>query len=271
VAVCRQLTPEGRCSVHGTPAQPIVCTTYNEHTCWYRRELPNDLQGQFVRIDHARMAALVEHMTFDDRGVLVETPPWAALPELFAPLEMVLDDRAAGNGAGAAALTGPLQPTPPAPSSGPQRRSALAMLNSDPCQDCAAYCCTALLFPLTTPANLSNLDYLRFALGFPGVEAVVTNDAWMLAVRTRCRHLDGTRCAVYGQPERPSVCTHYDARTCGYRPMFGPGEAAASLRISFEQLDSLLAAVQVEPDGTIVEMPSLDDLRQIVRIRCVPA
>lgn len=265
LAPCRHLTSDRRCSVHGTSAQPIICTTYNEYSCWYKRVLPDEPKTEFVRIDHARMAVLVQHISFDDSGGIAGMPEWSALPQLFASLELPADDLAANNGNGAA----PFEATPPAatppPAPAPQLRSALAVLNSDPCQGCAAYCCTHLMFPLSTPVNVGGLDYLRFALGFPGVEAVVTGDAWSLALSTRCRHLDGSRCGIYGQPERPMVCGHYDGRTCGYRPMFGPVEGAASVRFSFEQLDRLLGAVEVGPDGGITAMPSLDELRRIVR------
>ena len=101
-----------------------------------------------------------------------------------------------------------------------------------PCAGCAAWCCIRLTFPHDTPVNASQLDHIRFCLGFPGVEATVDADGrWTIDVRTRCRHLveDGAgqrRCGVYGQPERPSQCVRFDALSCAYRGRYaGPRPA----------------------------------------------
>ena len=49
---------------------------------------------------------------------------------------------------------------------------------ADPCSGCAAHCCTAVVFPHAIPTTRPGLDYLRFCLGFPGIEVGVGDDTW---------------------------------------------------------------------------------------------
>lgn len=260
LAPCRLLTPDGQCSVHATPAQPMICASYNEHACWYKRVLPNGLDPDFIRVDRRRMAVLVEQMRFDDAGTVLEVPTWEALHDLFADLDVdngrgPIRPPVAGNGHDQSAAGGR--------SSTMRRQSALAVLSSDPCDGCSAYCCTTLVFPLTKPSNLAGLDFVRFALGFPGVEVVIGDEAWSLVVRTRCRYLDEARCSIYGRPERPIICRHYEARTCSYKTVFGPSSLPGSLRVRFDDFDRLLAAVDVEQDGRIAVLPSTEELQRL--------
>lgn len=62
----------------------MVCTTYNEHSCWYKRVLPSGAHEEFARVDRWRMAALVPHLAFDDDDNITYAPSWPALLEAQA-------------------------------------------------------------------------------------------------------------------------------------------------------------------------------------------
>ncbi|HEX2851158.1 MAG TPA: hypothetical protein VHN98_11415 [Acidimicrobiales bacterium] len=261
LARCRMLSPEGRCTVHGTPAQPVVCVTYSEYDCWYRRALPAPgLTAEHVRIDRRRLDAIVDAVRFDDERIIVEMPTGEALHSLLATLPLEPD---------APRTEWPVAPAPSAPSTsaadqGTGSRTALAMLTDSPCDGCAAPCCSTVAFPLDVPTGVGGLDHIRYLLGFPGVEVAIADDAWSLVVHTRCRHLEGTRCGVYGRPERPLTCERYDERTCWFKPTFGPPAAGTPVRIDASRLHGLLDAIAVDALGAIVAMPTVDTLRKVL-------
>ena len=133
---------------------------------------------------------------------------------------------------------------------------------ADPCSGCAAHCCTAVVFPHAIPTTRAGLDYLRFCLGFPGIEVGVGDDTWSLIVRTRCRHLVGTRCSVYGTAERPLLCGYYDAGRCSYRAHFGQARPAGFLRVTLAEFRRSRSASRFDELGNTVELMLADDIRE---------
>jgi hypothetical protein len=90
---------------------------------------------------------------------------------------------------------------------------------------------------------------------------MATVDEWALIVSSRCRHLDGALCSVYGQPERPLRCAYFDEWNCTYKAHLGarPPEDAAILELDgFLSLEKTFA---LDSDGRICDGPSIDDLR----------
>jgi len=247
-ADCRFLDPAtAACTVHGTPQQPHVCATYDAHRCWYRGALGPDVGESLLRIDRRRLEHVAERCAFDAERRLVAVPAWDELVAAFAEL--------------------PLEPTAPSP---PPASPAPAVDDGalvgfddvqDPCDGCAAWCCTTLLFDYHRPDTAAGLDHVRFVLGFPGVEVVVGDDRWGLAVRTRCRHLEGTRCGLYGDPRRPLRCGSYDAWQCFYVPLF---TTPRRLRITLADFDAVVGAVRFTRDGAVAELPDVATLSERV-------
>ncbi|MBW3665192.1 MAG: hypothetical protein KY469_19025 [Actinobacteria bacterium] len=263
---CRHLDRDDySCGVHGEVEQPQICKTYNPHACWYRRTLTTSETDAHLRIDRPRIEAIIELLAFDGDGILVQGPEWGELhatvtavaPEVPAssPSDPPSGDpvrdrwRALATGTGASG----------------RRALPLALEDlDDPCDDCEAWCCTALVFPYPAPATRSNLDYLRFALGFPGIEVGITDQAWSLVVRTRCRHLQGRRCGVYDQPERPLLCEYYDQWKCTYRVHLGQERPPGYVRLAYEQWDALADCFRFDANGDIVEMLAAEAIRERV-------
>jgi hypothetical protein len=265
---CRFLDPaDNSCTLHGLPEQPRVCQHYNPYSCWYKRALVPDATDEYLRVDERRFAALLPHLRFDDERNLVAVPEWSLLQELFADLPI---------GGGGRELRGiPADPVreewsavvleaKPAPA------AALAALHvrdaplADPCSGCAAYCCEHLQFFMDPPTTTASVDYLRFALGFQGVELGVGDDGWSLVVRTTCRHLEGGRCSLYGKDERPLRCRYFDAAHCPYPSMLGTPQPEGFVRFDLSLWEGFEAALQFDGFGNLLALPSAGEVRASV-------
>jgi len=266
---CRFLNRQDfTCSVHRTPRQPQVCVSYNPYNCFYKEVFASRVSARALRLDRQRLEYVLSQVVVDDDRNIVEMPDWDSLQQALAQLE----------------------PWPPTPASDPPAEDpvtrewerqvitpdqiaspdvalrSFASL-SDPCQGCQAYCCTHLVFPQGMPQTVSNLDFFRYALGFPGVEIGFGEDGWSLIVASTCRHLVGTRCGVYGQPERPLPCQYYDAWQCSYKPRLSQPRPADYIRLGLEHFDWLAECYQFDADGHIAHSPDLNEMRQHVEAR----
>jgi hypothetical protein len=147
---CRHLSPDDdSCLVHGTDVQPDVCKRYPGNNCWYHRVLPLSAPHEFVRVDRARLDWISERVAYDESDLLVAFPPRAHLLEAFAALPLDL---------------------PPLPR-GPVERT-------EPVQ---------VSFPLPVHEVRERADFVRMALGYPGVAVAVGDDGWRLVVTTAFR------------------------------------------------------------------------------------
>lgn len=260
---CRHLDPDtSLCTVHGTPLQPSVCVQYSGITCSYRTRMTVEVDEVRPLLDYRRMRWLADHVEFDDNRRLVAMPPWEEMLDAF---ESMPRDRTS--------LRVP-EPDPvreewrslvlsgkPARAKDQPTHSYEDPKVSSPCQGCAAYCCNYLVFNRGLPGNASQLDFIRFCLGFPGVEVGIADDAWAVIVRTTCRHLDGNLCSVYGTDERPLRCGYYDAMKCSYRGHFGQPRPADIVRFTYDQFPVLADSIVFDDLGRIVAIPPVGVLR----------
>lgn len=256
------------CTVHATPEQPQICVQYNPYNCWYKRSLTRSVGDEFLQIDRPRFEYILSQVQFDEFRNITSVPDWAAMVEAMRDVT---------------ATPPPVMQEPPASDppfdswreavrTGVEERDPPARLEygalADPCTGCAASCCETLVFPQASlPTTISMLDYFRFALGFPGVELGLADDSWALVVKTRCRHLEGTRCGIYGTAERPLICKYYDAWKCTYRINFGLPRPPGFLRLRFEQWEWLTECFRFDEFGHIVEFPGLADIRGHIEAR----
>ncbi|HOT01042.1 MAG TPA: hypothetical protein PLY66_08550 [Acidobacteriota bacterium] len=260
-APCRFLDPaQGACRIHDQPEQPRVCRHYNPYRCWYKASLAGAEPDGFFRLDGRRLEALLPLLVFDGRGRLVDVPDWAALSAAFRPLPMpgwpVDEELPAADPMDQAWREEVARGAPGAV----QTTHTYAEL-ADPCAGCEAWCCRAVVLPYGRPTTASNLDFLRFMLGFPGLSVGLTEEDWQLIVRTPCRHLAGGRCAVYGRPERPLECKYLDAWGCAARERLGRPRPPGYLRLSLEHFDTLTAQTAFDADGRITALPGAAALR----------
>jgi len=254
--------PNGLCTVHSSPIQPAVCVQYNAHSCGYRQAFTTDTHPEHPLLDRERMAWMAERMVFGDDRRVVSVPGWDEVLEAFGSMPM---ERR------------PAPPPEPDPmieewrsivlspkgsdSDGRPLRHFADPQVSDPCQGCGAWCCKALVFNRGLPGDAAQLEFLRYCLGFPGVELGVSADSWAVIVRTTCRHLEGNRCTVFGTNERPLKCGYYDALGCGYRGHFGVPRPDDIVRVRREQFGVVADSLVFDNLGRIVAIPPLELLR----------
>ena len=122
---------------------------------------------------------------------------------------------------------------------------------------------------------MSDIDHIRFLLGFPGIELGVGSNLWTLNVYTTCRNLirkeDGAgRCAVFGQPERPKTCIVYDEQRCAYRQQFSKGRAHEYVRVRMSEFPILKDQVFFNDDGYVIKLPNWEELRTAIENRWHP-
>jgi Fe-S-cluster containining protein len=254
-----------RCTVWRTEWQPSICVHYNPYACWYQRALIPTVSDGFLRIDRRRMDYIVDRLVFDENRVIVETPDWAAMTRDLAelPIDPAFDeafepDPVFDQWLAQSALGEVSAPRDP-------RMSYRGLTQA--CEGCAAYCCKTLIFPQNVPVARSSLDYMQFVLGFPGLELGISDARWFIVVKTRCRHLQEDRCSLYGKPERPQICTFYDASACQYVSQFGRERPRGFLRVRLEQFPWLVETMGFAEDGTIEHLPATEELRRYIERR----
>jgi len=258
---CGFLDEEGLCRVHSTPAQPSICSHYNAHACRYRFAMTTDLNPVQPLLDARRARWYAEQVSFDENRKVVGLPDWDELVEAFAAMPL---DRA----------TAPIPPENSAQAqwkqivlSGRPREATYDDLHFhdrailDPCQGCAAYCCTNLVFPRQIPTNASEFDFFRYCLGFPSVELSVAEESWTVVVRTSCSHLAGGRCSLFGKEERPLRCSYYDPLKCAYRDHFAAPVPSDQVRVTRDEFAVLAKSVVFDATGRVRRVPTVELLK----------
>lgn len=258
------------CTIYGKETRPSICAHYNPYSCWYKQVLgpagASDADESFLRIDRRRMMALVEHLTFDENLNIIGSPSWPNLLAMLAELPLSaqydegFDDDPVFNG-----WLQQVAEEVRAPKPIETQHSYVSL--SQPCEGCDAFCCKNLIFPQAVPASRVSLDYLQFVLGFPGLEVGISNEAWFVIVKTTCQHLVENRCSIFGKPERPQICTFYDAHGCQYVAQFGAPRPNDFMRIRLDQFYWLVEPIGFDQHGNITYMPQVEDLRQHVENR----
>jgi hypothetical protein len=262
---CSHLDEKGQCDVHGTAAKPHICVQYNPYSCWYRKVLSVENHPEHIRMDIGRFEAITEHIVLDEARQIVNWPTWE---QLLAIAESVpLDDTvvpAKTNGAfvrwrTAAERREPTAETPAATSHGFHDQAV-----QSPCTGCAAQCCTKLTVPLDHPSAMSNLDFIRFALGYPGTELTIMDGVWQLVVDTTCRHFEKGKCSLYGKPERPLRCQFYDEWSCTYKKVFVDPPPPTAVRVTYAEIEALTDCFRFDDRGVATQIPDAPTVRAAI-------
>lgn len=135
---------------------------------------------------------------------------------------------------------------------------------TQPCEGCSAPCCTMLVLPHPAPVRWMDFDFLRYSLGFPGMEALLYEDGrWSLVVHRECSNFDARsrRCTVHGTPNQPRTCVYYSPHHCWYKRNFHGDQAPDVLRLNLEKLDRVLELIEFDPEGSMVGWPGWPAVR----------
>lgn len=206
--VCRHLSAEDdSCNVHGTDIQPDVCKKYPGDNCWYSRVLPTTTSNEFVRVDRQRLQWYLARIRYNEDGEIIGLPPRSTVVEAMAQLPL---DAAA-----------------------PLREPAHHQADSQ--------CTRSLDFPIPVPHSWEKLDFVKMALGYPGVSVAITDAAWRLVVDVHC--------------------SHHDRQYCGRRSVSDPWSPDDAAIVSYEQFGPFLSLVGLDPSGTVISMPDVASIR----------
>ena len=256
-----------KCTVHGTPLQPNVCKRYNPYSCFYKRLFESPETIEYIRMDRARLKKFASMVVFNGHRDIISYPEVSFLKEAFEPLSFsentdpeAPESEMLDAWKRSVKTRQPLMPLP---------MRTMASFD-DPCGGCKAWCCTRVSFPHSTPANMANLDHLRFCLNFPGVELGINEHGqWTVVIRTRCTHRvvdehGAGRCGIFGAPERPAACRLYDASLCGYRAQFGHPRPARYLRLTAESFEIAAKLYRLDDNGYVLNNPGYAEIREAV-------
>jgi hypothetical protein len=118
-----------------------------------------------------------------------------------------------------------------------------------------------LVIPQPAPVRWMDLDFLRYALGFPQVEVHLAEDGrWSLALIATCSKLDGATnlCTVHGTPAQPRTCAYFNPHHCWYKRNFTGGAEADPpevLRLDLARFERMLALIGFDTAGNIASWP----------------
>ena len=147
------------------------------------------------------------------------------------------------------------------------------LLASDPCSDCTSPCCRMMMLPHKTPQNFMDMDHIRYMLGYPTIQMVVSAEGqWYVVVLDTCRFLDTETnlCTVHGTPRKPQVCINHNQHQCWYKRNFTKETSPDLVRFDSDIFEEILKRVHFDDDGKIVRGLSLDDMRELSKPPAVP-
>ena len=250
-ARCTRLLSGGGCSLHNTPQKPQVCLNYDAYSCFYKPMFLQAETPEFLRFDAVRFQALIERLEFDSAGAVTTFPDSHSL---MRDLPSFVDH--------------PYEEIPvPKPRIPAGQVGALSTFQSQ-CEGCAAWCCQTISFPFGGVHSVSNLDYIWFSLGFPGVELAMTAEGMSVFVHSRCRNLKSMEkggCKVFGTSARPLVCQQYDGMNCAYKVQVGTVDPQWSLRIGLSDFETFQRQFQFDVAGQCIERSTFEVIRDRVR------
>ena len=244
---CSNLNEQNLCVLHNTPEKPSVCRSYDPFRCFYKKTFGESADPNHIRFDRKRFLAYADHLQFtEDRTIStypdptqIDLPPF--VEENIPPVSVHFDEE----------------------------RDHIRVGHSffrDPCSSCSSYCCKSLSFPRGAVHTYAELDYLRFCLGFPGVELSLDSQMqWSVVIRTRCSQLTQEgRCGLFGAPLRPQVCTLYDQNACAYRSRFTKNDQPRELRIHHTDLLKIREESSFLQSGEAAQLPSFERIAEIL-------
>lgn len=104
------------------------------------------------------------------------------------------------------------------------------------CYKCGARCCKYVIYKLSEPEDIIDIEELRWLICHKNVLLSIDNDQWELIFLTECEYLDPFgRCRIY--EKRPDVCKDYSLDECEY---LKPGDFGDIVFRTLEELDDYL-------------------------------
>jgi Fe-S-cluster containining protein len=148
-----------------------------------------------------------------------------------------------------------------------QARASLTFAEAlrPPCQDCDARCCSYLPLQVVPMRSLMEVDYVRYLLGFPHLQAGFgVNGQWSIYYTVPCRHFEAgaRRCRVHGSWEQPRTCVAYNEHDCWYRRAITP-ESQGFILFDHDRFEALLPQLAFDDDRSLTSVPSWNEMTEL--------
>ena len=128
-------------------------------------------------------------------------------------------------------------------------------------------CCWIVILQELNPQVWMDLDYIRYLLGFEGIEVTFNSSGkWSVVLRSPCSflHRENHNCKIHKSDRRARVCISYNPHNCWYKRTFlGEGDGTI-IRFNRVGMDAFLREVKVDEHGKIREFPGFQDMMTIV-------
>lgn len=228
------------CKVHNKPEQPNLCVHYSPYKCFYKKadaDKRHIVHGK-LWLNLERLDCLEQELHFNSQQEIVGISSTDKLIQLLngIPYTECHED-----------ITIP----------GESPSTQL----STPCSDCGGLCCSTLLFPGKKPETIQELDFIRYALGYPEVEYLVNRKEWLMKVNVKCKYLDSNNlCSIYEKPERPLHCRYYNPHKCTVKSNI----RQFNVKVKLEQFNLIYKNIKMDNNGKIQDIPSLNLLKEII-------
>jgi hypothetical protein len=135
-----------------------------------------------------------------------------------------------------------------------------------PCLSCSSSpCCTYLLLLDFTLESLLDVDYARYLLNFEGIVlGLGPNGKVDVYFYQPCGYLDIPTglCTVHGTPMQPSICTHYNDHSCGYRHRMTVEVDPVRPLVDRHRMAWYADQLSFDETRRIVALPAWDDVQK---------
>jgi Fe-S-cluster containining protein len=247
-------TKKSLCTLHATPQKPGICVNYNPYYCFYKKIAKTRHHSNLgtLWINRERMDFLKSHVYFDEDRRVLEIPEKEKLFEELSRIPYEIPNLVAAPDEDQAIMERKqFISSETNPAGEGVLKSHLDL--REPCKGCDSYCCQSLVFPQEKPSTYSSLDYLRYALGFPGLELGISDSRWYIIVKTTCLHLDSGRCSIHEKPGRPLICKYYNPMNCFHKSHLVEPGLNGFIRVGYEEFNWLLETYKFDDIGGIIE------------------
>ncbi len=230
---CRHLGEDGKCSIHGSSYQSLVCKSYDAHKCWYTEAFSTEEYSTFVPFDTGMM------IWFEQRYGLIKNrfEPEYSWREFCDSAFEYRRNTVKLNSESVEPLL--------------SDRLSFRKSKSD----------QFLFFPpYKLPENRNHFELLSFRLGFPGICLAVSENCWAFAVKTV---LNESRLSMIRREYYPAIghsdgCYSFQSLVRECRPFSGIGEQWIILRQA--DLDILKGLTVFDSTGRVRKRPSSREL-----------
>ncbi|MCP5515197.1 MAG: hypothetical protein H7A26_07005 [Spirochaetales bacterium] len=240
---CRHLEKEcGKCLIHQSQSQSLICKSYDAHRCWYVDAFSRAGYSTLIPFDTEMLIWLEKKYSLMEKGFAF-TPEWDELCESVAACRNCNPGQAAIENLSTDALL---------------FSNTLSFRKSRE----ERY---LFLPPYKRAEHLSHFELISFRLGFPGVRLAMADNVWAFVIDTslNIRKIDLIRNAYYPAIRHRDCLYSFDNLEKESRPFSETG--GQWVIINRRSLDLLKASTVFDSSGRVKKIPSTSQILDMLK------